>query len=97
MARIPVEVVERLKTEISVQRLAEARGVVFKPHGSDLIGRCPFHDDKTPSLVVTPAKNLWHCLGACQAGPGGHLNFPHPWPGQTPPPGDGGTRDDYAV
>jgi DNA primase len=68
MARIAVEVVERLKSEISVQRLAEACGVAFKKHGSDLIGRCPFHDDKTPSLVVTPAKNLWHCLGACQAG-----------------------------
>jgi len=68
MARIPDQVVERLKTEVSVQRLAEARGVAFKKHGSDLIGRCPFHDDKTPSLVVTPAKNLWHCLGACQAG-----------------------------
>ena len=68
MARIPVEVVERLKTEVSVQRLAEARGVAFKTHGNDLIGRCPFHDDKTPSLVVTPAKNLWHCLGACQVG-----------------------------
>jgi DNA primase len=68
MARIPDQVVERLKAEISVQRLAEAHGVAFKKHGSDLIGRCPFHDDKTPSLVVTPAKNLWHCLGACQAG-----------------------------
>ncbi|MGO8934101.1 MAG: CHC2 zinc finger domain-containing protein [Terracidiphilus sp.] len=68
MARIPDQVVERLKTDIAVQRLAEARGVTFKKHGSDLIGRCPFHDDKTPSLVVTPTKNLWHCLGACQAG-----------------------------
>ena len=58
MARIPDQVVERLKTEVSVQRLAEARGVAFKTHGNDLIGRCPFHDDKTPSLVVTPAKNL---------------------------------------
>jgi len=26
------------------------------------------HDDREPSLVITPAKNLWHCLGACQAG-----------------------------
>src|SRR2546422_887692 len=33
-----------------------------------LHGRWPFHDDRTPSLVITPAKNLWHCLGACQAG-----------------------------
>jgi DNA primase len=68
MARIPSQVVERLKTTVSVQRLAEARGVALKKHGSDLIGRCPFHEDKTPSLVITPAKNLWHCLGACQAG-----------------------------
>src|SRR5580658_9197508 len=68
MARIPVEVVERLKVEVSVQRLAEARGVELKKHGADLHGRCPFHEDRTPSLVITPAKNLWHCLGACQAG-----------------------------
>ena len=68
MARIPDNVIERLKTEVSVQRLAEARGVELKRHGADLIGRCPFHDDRTPSLVITPAKNLWHCLGACQVG-----------------------------
>jgi DNA primase len=61
-------VVERLKTEVSVQRLAEARGVVLEKRGADLHGRCPFHDDRTPSLVITPAKNLWHCLGACQTG-----------------------------
>jgi len=68
MARIPEHVVERLKTEVSVQRLAEARGVVLEKRGADLHGRCPFHDDRTPSLVITPAKNLWHCLGACQTG-----------------------------
>ncbi|MGO9803918.1 MAG: CHC2 zinc finger domain-containing protein [Steroidobacteraceae bacterium] len=68
MARIPGEVIERLKTEIAIERLAEARGVVFERRGADLHGRCPFHEDKTPSLVITPAKNLWHCLGACQAG-----------------------------
>jgi DNA primase len=68
VARIPDGVIERLKTDVSVQRLAEARGVIFTRHGADLIGRCPFHEDKTPSLVVTPAKNLWHCLGACQIG-----------------------------
>jgi DNA primase catalytic core len=68
MARISDGVIERLKTEVSVQRLAEARGVVLAKHGADLHGRCPFHDDRTPSLVITPAKNLWHCLGACQAG-----------------------------
>ncbi len=68
MARIPEHEVERLKQEISIQRLVDAQGIVLKPHGQDLIGRCPFHEDKTPSLVLSPPKNLWHCLGACQAG-----------------------------
>jgi DNA primase catalytic core len=68
MARIPEDEVERLKREISVQRLAEARGIKLKRLGTDLHGLCPFHDDRTPSLVITPAKNLWHCMGACNAG-----------------------------
>jgi DNA primase len=68
MARIPESEVERLKKEISMQRLAEARGIKLTRQGADLIGKCPFHDDRTPSLVITPAKNLWHCLGACNMG-----------------------------
>ena len=68
MARIPEHEVERLKKEISVQRLAEARGIKLTRQGADLLGKCPFHDDRTPSLVITPAKNLWHCLGACSMG-----------------------------
>jgi len=68
MARIPESEIERLKAEVSVQRLVEARGLALTRHGADWIGRCPFHEDKTPSLVVSPAKNLWHCLGACQIG-----------------------------
>ncbi len=68
MARIPEAEIERLKAEISLERLAEARGVKLKRHGADLMGQCPFHEDRTPSLVISPEKNLWHCLGACQSG-----------------------------
>jgi DNA primase catalytic core len=68
MARIPENEVERLKKEISVQRLAEMRGIKLTRQGANLLGKCPFHDDKTPSLVITPAKNLWHCMGACSMG-----------------------------
>ena len=68
MARIPEAEVERLKKEISVQRLAEARGIKLTRQGANLVGKCPFHDDRTPSLVITPAKNLWHCMGACNMG-----------------------------
>ncbi len=68
MARIPEAELERLKREVAVERLAEARGIVLARRGADLVGLCPFHEDREPSLVITPAKNLWHCLGACQAG-----------------------------
>jgi DNA primase len=69
MARIPDGEIERLKSEISVQSLVEAAGIVLKKSGKDWLGRCPFHADGQPSLVVTPAKNLWHCFG-CQIGGG---------------------------
>ena len=68
MARVPEAEVARLKREVSVERLARAQGVKLARRGPDLVGLCPFHDDKEPSLVVTPSKNLWHCLGACDAG-----------------------------
>jgi DNA primase catalytic core len=68
MARIPDEEIERLKRETDLAELVRRRGVRLERHGKDLIGLCPFHDDHEPSLVVTPSKNLWHCLGACQAG-----------------------------
>ncbi|MFZ5698550.1 MAG: CHC2 zinc finger domain-containing protein [Pseudomonadota bacterium] len=61
MARIPEHELEQLKASVSIQRLVEAKGVELVRHGKDWLGRCPFHADKTPSLVVSPGKNLWHC------------------------------------
>ena len=69
MARIAQSEIERLKAEVAVERLVEASGVALKRGGKDLLGRCPFHEDAEASLVVTPAKNLWHCFG-CQIGGG---------------------------
>ena len=69
MARIPEQEIERLKSEVSVERLVEASGIELKKSGKDRLGCCPFHDDGEPSLVVTPSKNLWHCFG-CQRGGG---------------------------
>ena len=69
MARIPESEVQRLKEEVSVQRLVESSGLVLAKQGKDLAVRCPFHADDTASLVVTPTKNLWHCFG-CGAGGG---------------------------
>jgi DNA primase catalytic core len=69
MARIPTEELERLKAEIAVERLVESAGIALKRAGKDLLGRCPFHDDREASLVITPSKNLWHCF-SCQIGGG---------------------------
>jgi DNA primase len=69
MARVPEAELERLKNEVSVQRLVKASGVELKKAGKDWLGRCPFHDDGEASLVVSPGKNLWHCFG-CQIGGG---------------------------
>ena len=68
MPRIPESELERLKQDISLERLAESAGIALKRHGKDLIGLCPFHEDHQPSLVISPEMNLWHCLGACQCG-----------------------------
>ena len=56
ITRIREAEIERLKAEVSVQRLAEASGVELKKGGKDWLGRCPFGEDDTASLVVTPGK-----------------------------------------
>jgi DNA primase len=68
MARIPDAELERLKAEVSVERLVEASGIALARSGKDRLGKCPFHEDGEPSLVVTPAKNLFHCFGCGTAG-----------------------------
>jgi DNA primase len=68
MARIPEAEIERLKNEVAVERLMESSGLELKKSGKDWLARCPFHEDDTASLVVSPAKNLWHCFGCGAAG-----------------------------
>ncbi len=68
MARIPNDELDRLKREVALVRLVESSGIELKQHGKDYLGLCPFHDDKEPSLVISPDKNLWHCLDACNEG-----------------------------
>jgi DNA primase catalytic core len=68
MARIPDADLERLKAEVSVERLVEAAGITLAKSGKDRLGKCPFHEDREASLAVTPDKNLWHCFGCGAAG-----------------------------
>jgi DNA primase len=68
MARLKENELERLKQEVSLLDLVQSYGVKLQKKGKDMIGLCPFHDDHSPSLVISPDKNLWHCMGACQEG-----------------------------
>ena len=74
MPRISEEVLARIKSEVSLKQLVLESGIALNRHGKDWVGHCPFHDDKTPSFVVSEVKNLWHCLGACGEG-GDNLQF----------------------
>ena len=47
--------------------------VKLNKRGSTYFGLCPFHNEKTPSFSVTPAKQMYYCFG-CGAG-GNVFNF----------------------
>ena len=42
--------------------------VTLKKRGANMIGLCPFHNEKTPSFTVSPAKNLYKCFGCGKGG-----------------------------
>ncbi len=58
--------IERIKEAIPVENFI-AQYVELRPSGPNLIGRCPFHQDREPSLVVFPGTRSFHCFG-CRAG-----------------------------
>ena len=68
MSRYSDEEITRIKTETDLATLIRSKGIELHPHGSaDLKGLCPFHDDHEPSMIVSPKKNLFHCM-SCGAG-----------------------------
>lgn len=55
---------------IDAARIEEVVGefVSLKKRGANLIGVCPFHKEKTPSFIVSPAKGIFKCFGCGKAG-----------------------------
>lgn len=42
--------------------------VTLKKRGANYLGNCPFHNEKTPSFTVSPAKGIYKCFGCGKAG-----------------------------
>ena len=51
-----------VKSKLSVVDVV-GETVTLKKAGTTYKGLCPFHGEKTPSFVVTPARETWHCFG----------------------------------
>ena len=76
------------KTIQEVMNTAKVEEVIgdfinLRRRGVNLIGNCPFHDEKTPSFTVSPSKNIYKCFGCGKGGDSvrfimdhEHLSFP---------------------
>lgn len=74
--RIDRETIERI---LSSAKIEEVVGdfVTLKKRGVNLIGLCPFHNEKTPSFTVSPAKNYCKCFGCGKGGNPVHFIMEH--------------------
>ena len=62
----PQEIVDEVLANTDIVDVVSAH-VHLKKRGKDYLGLCPFHNEKTPSFNVIPAKNMFYCFG-CGAG-----------------------------
>src|SRR3569623_3248575 len=79
--RIPQQFIVDLMSRIDIVELIDAR-VPLRKAGQNYSARCPFHDEKSPSFTVSPAKQFYHCFGCGAHGTAigflmayEHLNF----------------------
>ncbi len=60
--RIPQSFIDELLARVDIVGVVESR-VSLKRAGREYQANCPFHDEKTPSFTVSPAKQFYHCFG----------------------------------
>ena len=64
---IPDEVVEEVRARADLVEVV-GESVPLKRSGKDWKGKCPFHEDRTPSFYVVPAKGFYNCFGCGASG-----------------------------
>jgi DNA primase len=60
--RIPEKFIDELLARVDIVDVIQER-VPLKRAGRDWSARCPFHDERSPSFTVSPAKQFYHCFG----------------------------------
>ncbi len=60
--RIPEQFIDELLARVDIVEVIEQR-VPLRKAGRDWSARCPFHDERSPSFTVSPAKQFYHCFG----------------------------------
>lgn len=65
--RIPPEIIEEIKFRNDIETVVSSY-VNLKPAGSNLIGLCPFHSEKTPSFTVFKNTQTCYCFGCGSGG-----------------------------
>ena len=60
--KIPPEFIDQLLSRVDVVDVVNQR-VPLQRAGHEYKARCPFHEEKTPSFTVSPAKQFYHCFG----------------------------------
>ncbi len=62
-----MSLVDEIKSRLDIVEVI-GQSVQLKKAGRNYKAICPFHNEKTPSLVVFPDQGTWHCFGACGTG-----------------------------
>jgi DNA primase len=66
--RIRDEDIAEVREKARIEDVVSSYVTLRKAGGGSLKGLCPFHDEKSPSFNVTPARNFWHCFGCGEGG-----------------------------
>lgn len=61
------EVIQRIKEENNIVDII-SETITLKKSGKNYLGRCPFHNEKTPSFTVSSEKQIYKCFGCGEAG-----------------------------
>ncbi len=64
---ISVNTIEQIKNRVDILDVI-GEYVKLKKRGANYLGNCPFHNEKTPSFTVSPAKELYKCFGCGKSG-----------------------------